>query len=99
MKLTCITLITLTTLALSGAAMAETVTTRTGPNGSAVTNGSCHASGGQLVCNSTTVVTGADGRTGTRARGTVFTKGQMDTTVSGTRVGGRTFSRTTKVTR
>ena len=84
---------------LSGAAFAETVTITGQNGGSSITNGSCHVTNGQMDCASHTVVTGANGATGVRDRATTFTRGQITSTVSGTRLGGSTFGRTTTVTR
>ena len=94
-----LTLAALLTLALAGSAMAETITVTGQNGGTSATSGTCHASGGQLTCNSATTVTGPNGGVSTRARGAVVTRGEINSTVSGTRVGGQSFSRKVKVTR
>ncbi len=67
---------------LSGPGIAETITVTGQNRGSSVTNGTCQTSNGQMQCSSHTVVTGANGATGTRDRATVVSKGQITSTLT-----------------
>lgn len=66
----------------------------TGANGGTV-DGSwdCAWLDGAWTCNSQSLITAADGRTGTRQRTTTLSAGMGATTVTGTRVTGQDFTR------
>jgi hypothetical protein len=92
-------LATILALALPLAAPAGTFDV-TGQNGGTLDGTwTCLPVNGLLTCSSQSQVTTPGGDTGTRARTTVLGQGQLTSTLSGTRAGGRSFGRTTTVKR
>lgn len=92
-------LLTLILALCASNAMAETIII-TGQNG-ATYHGtrSCVRASGQISCDSTGTVTTPTGATGTRARASTLTQGTLTSTLTGTRANGRSFGRTTTITR
>ena len=87
------------TVLAAPAAFAETITI-TGQNGGTV-NGSrtCDRSDCQITCTAQATTTTPGGGTGTRSRATTASRGTITSTLSGTRASGRSFGRTTTITR
>ena len=87
----------MTRLALIAAAPVA-AKTFTGQNGGTVV-GIRICDRGQPTCTTNSSVTARNGATGTRSRVTTGTNGQITSTLTGMRLNGRSFGRTTTVTR
>lgn len=86
-------------LLITPAAMAETITI-TGQNGGTLTGTrTCDRASGQITCTLHATTTAANGATGSRNRTTTASQGTVTSILSGTRVNGRSFGRTTTITR
>jgi hypothetical protein len=87
------------TASLTVPAFAENITV-TGANGGSLTSqGSCQSGSGGVKCASNTTLTAPNGKTSTRARVTTAAHGQITSTLSGTRINGKSFGRSVKASR
>ena len=84
---------------IATAPQARTVTTVNSHGYTVVTTAECDRADGARTCSRNAVITTDEGATATRDRLTVTTRDSITSTLSGTRLNGHSYSRTTVVTR